>query len=476
MKEKSYYKEIKDVIEELEGNNFLRVQNENNEKVESYWQIGKILVDAQGGKEKAKYGNELIKKWSQEFTNKYGKSYSATSLKYYRQFYMVFPNGPALRGQLSWAYYKLVLPIKNELERMFYLNEAISKNLSSRELEKLIKNKVFADCEDYENKELNIKSTSNELEENETHDEKYYFNEINDIIASLEANNTVRKLKAENEKIEGYWKIGSLIIKAQGGNDRSKYGDNLIKKWAITLENKFGKKYSRTNLFYMRQFYLLFPKWEMVCNNLTWTHYKLILPIKSEFERNYYINQVILNNLSTRELENEIKNKAYERLISNTKENIKIITNSNDTLSIGDMIKDPIIIRSNKKNINELALHKYIIDMVENRFLELGLKFALMGHEYKIRVDNHTYRIDLLFFNVKLNCYVVFELKIGNMKVKDIDELKFYIDLVDKNVKEDYNNPTIGVLVCKEYDKFTIKYASDKEIFATKYKLEDKNK
>ena len=212
----------------------------------------------------------------------------------------------------------------------------------------------------------------------------------------------------------------------------------------------------------------------MLNTRLTWTHYKLILPIKNENERNYYINQVNLNHLSTRELVAEIKSKAFARLSYADKENIQLITDNNYKLTIGDMIKDPIIIRTEEKEINEKALHKFIINMLENRFLELGLKFTLAGHEYKIRVDKHTYKLDLLFFNVKLNAYIVIELKINSMKAKDVDQLKFYTDLVDKYVKEDYNNPTIGVLISKKDDDFIIKYASEKDIFTTKYKLETK--
>ena len=109
--------------------------------------------------------------------------------------------------------------------------------------------------------------------------------------------------------------------------------------------------------------------------------------------------------------------------------------------------------------------------MLENRFLELGLGFALIGHEYKIKVLNHTYRFDLLFFNYKLNAFVVIELKINNMKIKDIDQLKFYTKLADKYLKEKTHNKTIGLLIAKEHDNYVIKYATDNNIFTTTYKL-----
>ena len=143
----------------------------------------------------------------------------------------------------------------------------------------------------------------------------------------------------------------------------------------------------------MRQLFLLFPKASTLWTKLNWSHYKLILPIKNENERNYYINLVILNNLSVRELRREIKNKAFDRLSYADKEHIEIISNTNNTpLSIKDMIKDPIILKADKNidKIDELAIHKYIISLLEDKFLELGTGFTLAGHEYKIHIDNKT--------------------------------------------------------------------------------------
>ena len=145
-----------------------------------------------------------------------------------------------------------------------------------------------------------------------------------------------------------------------------------------------------------RTFYNNFSIWGSVSPKLTWTHYRYILPIKNENERNYYINLVILNNLSSRELQRKIKNKAFNRLSYADKEHIEIISDtsntSNTSLSIKDMIKDPIILKTNKNmdKIDEQAIHKYIISLLEDKFLELGTGFTLAGHEYKIHIDNKT--------------------------------------------------------------------------------------
>ena len=232
-------------------------------------------------------------------------------------------------------------------------------------------------------------------------------------------------------------------------------------------------QYSARELRKMRQFYILFPKWGSLSSTLSWTHYRYLLPIKNENERNYYINQVILNNLSVRELRDLIKSKAYDRLSYADKENIKLIDSNNSTsLTIEDMIKDPILIKINKhvNKLDEKALHKYIIAMLENKFLELGMGFTLAGHEYKIKEDNHTFKIDLLFFNVELNAYIVVELKIREAIPKDIGQLEFYTHLIDKHLKKNNHNKTIGLLIVKKKDKYVIEYTTNKDIFVTTYK------
>ena len=224
----------------------------------------------------------------------------------------------------------------------------------------------------------------------------------------------------------------------------------------------------------MRQLFLLFPKASTLWTKLNWSHYKLILPIKNENERNYYINLVILNNLSVRELQREIKNKSFDRLSYADKEHIEIINNTNNTpLSIKDMIKDPIILKTDKNmdKIDEQAIHKYIISLLEDKFLELGTGFTLAGHEYKIHIDNKTYKIDLLFFNYKLNAFVVVEVKTRKIKHTDIGQLKFYVNYVEDNIKDINHNKTIGLLIVKENNKYIIKYTTSNDILVTTYAL-----
>ena len=219
-----------------------------------------------------------------------------------------------------------------------------------------------------------------------------YYEQVESLIKNNEINKKVRALQDNSETLYTYWNIGRLIVEAQDGKKRAKYGDGLIKKWGKKLSEKYGRGYDYTNLSRMRTLYITFPIIGTLSQQLSWSHYYTILPIKNPNERNYYINRVILDNLSVRDLRREIKNKSFDRLSYADKENIEIISDMNSSLSIKDMIKDPIILKSNidQNEINEKAIHKYIISLLEDKFLELGTGFALVGHEYKIVISNNT--------------------------------------------------------------------------------------
>lgn len=137
--------------------------------------------------------------------------------------------------------------------------------------------------------------------------EKEYYNKITNIIETVEVTSKVRALQDNSEKLKAYFEIGKLLIEAQGGSTRAKYGDNLIKKWSLELTQKYGSNYSKTSLKKMRQFYVYFVKSPTMSDQLNWSQIVELLPIKNENERNYYINQIIINNLSVRELRNEKK-------------------------------------------------------------------------------------------------------------------------------------------------------------------------
>ena len=293
-------------------------------------------------------------------------------------------------------------------------------------------------------------------------------------IKSLIENDIVLKkkhrLEEENNKLKIYFEIGKLIVEAQGGERRAKYGNGLIKEWSIELTRLYGRGYNISNLKRMRQFFLLFKKGASLphqfMTNLTWTNLSIILPIKNISKRNYYINLCIKQNISSRLLKEKINNQEYERL--EYKENIEII-NENKTLTIKDMIKNPIIINTNKNidKLSEKALKSFILDSIENFLLELGVGFTYVGSEYKLG----KYKCDLLFFNTELLSYVVIELKIRELKHIDLGQIKYYIKYIDDNLKKNYMSDTIGIVMCKEGNKIVIKYITDEKVLFTTYRI-----
>ena len=274
------------------------------------------------------------------------------------------------------------------------------------------------------------------------------------------------RLIEENSTLTTYFEIGKLIVEAQGGKERAKYGNGLIKEWSNTLTNLYGKGYDYTNLSRMRKMYLTFEKVGAVPQQLTWTNLSIILPLKEESKINYYINLCIKQNISSRQLKEKIKNKEYERL--EYKNNIELITHDK-SITIKDMIKNPILIKTANSidKLSEKALTKFILEKIEEFLLELGYGFTYVGSEYKLG----NYRCDLLFFNTELTCYIVIELKTKKLKPSDIGQIKFYMNYIDSNMKKGYMNKTIGIILCKENNNIVVKYCTDEKILMSTYKL-----
>ena len=304
-----------------------------------------------------------------------------------------------------------------------------------------------------------------------------YYKEIKNLIEEKEVNDKVRYLESNKETIKTYYEIGRLLIEAQDGEEKAKYGDGLIKKWSSELSREYGKGYNLTNLKNMRQLYLIIKKSRTSCDQLTltWSHWRYLLPLKNENERNYYINRCIQNNLSVRGLINEIKTKSFDRLSYADKKHIKLITDKETSLDIKDMIHDPILINiDDNEKISEKVLKKYILKELEHFFLELGTGFTFVGSEYKLSYDNKNYYVDLLLFNTELNRYIVCELKLGEIKPGDVAQTKVYMMLTDKFLKRRFHNETIGIIITRKNGKLALEYVSDPNIFVTTYRLSNK--
>ena len=298
--------------------------------------------------------------------------------------------------------------------------------------------------------------------------EQQYYEEIEHLIKKHEVSKRVRRLEANNDLVTTYWNVGRLIVEAQGGEKRAKYGNELIKKWSVKLTEIYGKGYNYTNLFRFRKFYLCFPILAAARQVLSWTHYKKLLPIKDENKRNYYVNLCLKNNLSERELTREIKANAYERLVDKP-DKIDIIAPTK--YSITTDMKNPIIIPIKNEVANEYDLELNILANLDFFFKQLGNGFLYAGHQYKISDGKNNY-IDILLFNYKLNAFIVVELKMRSLKKEDKAQMEFYMKLVDEQVKESYHNKTIGIIITKESNEFIVNFVRQEDIIPLSFLME----
>lgn len=218
----------------------------------------------------------------------------------------------------------------------------------------------------------------------------------------------------------------------------------------------------------MRQFYKVLKKWQTLSAKLSWSHYCEILWFDdNKFQ--YYVKISELNSLSIRQLRERIKSNEYERLPESTK-NKSVEQKESD---IVDFIKNPILIKnSNKYDIfSEKVLQKLILEDIENFLEELGIGFTFIKSEYSIKLVNRYNYIDLLLYNIKYRCYVVVELKITELKKEHTGQIMTYMNYIDKNIKTIEENNTVGIIICKQDNKYVIKYCSDERIIAREYEL-----
>ena len=298
-----------------------------------------------------------------------------------------------------------------------------------------------------------------------------YYDEIKNELINNEIYKKVKDYSKNRNELSTYYNVGKLLIEAQGGEDRAKYGDGLIKEYSARLKEELGKGYTFTALSRMRQFYLLSEKIAPMAQQLSWSHYCELLPLKDTNEINYYIKITTNQCLSKRQLREKIKNKEYQRLDDNTK--LKLI--NKEKMSIGDTIKNPIIIKNklgiDKENISEKVLQRLILEDIPSFLKELGDGYSFIENEYKIKINNTYNYIDLLLFNIKYNCYVVVELKVTEVKKEHIGQVEVYMNYIDKHIKGINNNKTIGIIVARRDNHYYIEYSSDKRIYTRDYEI-----
>ena len=291
-----------------------------------------------------------------------------------------------------------------------------------------------------------------------------YYDEIKNELVNNEITKKVKDYSKNRSDLTTYYNVGKLLSEAG-----KHYGEGIIKEYSKRLTNEFETKFGITLLKRIRQFYIVIEKGATMSHQLSWSHYCELLPVNSIDKINYYIKITKEQNLSIRELRTKIKNNEYERLDESTKEKLK----EKEKLKLPDLVKNPIQIKNTSGNneISEKVLQKLILEDISSFLKELGNGFCFIDNEYKIKIGDRYNYIDLLLFNYEFNCFVVVELKVSELKKEHIGQIEFYMNYIDKNLKNINQNKTIGIIICKKENRYVIEYCSDDRILAREYEL-----
>lgn len=282
--------------------------------------------------------------------------------------------------------------------------------------------------------------------------------------------------------VTAYWNVGRLIVEdEQKGHIRAEYGKAILADLSKRLTDEFGKGFDERELRRIRQFYLVFPKWDALRPELTWTHYRLLIRVQNEQARLWYMNEAAEQTWSSRQLDRQISVLYYERLL-----------NSTDTLSVREeaennlvqlapqeFIHDPYVLEFlNLKNypaLHETDIEKSLINNLQSFLLELGKGFCFVARQKLMRYDNEDFYVDLVFYHSILKCHVLIDLKLGKLTHQDVGQMDSYIRMFDDLYKHTDDNPTLGLILCSDKNEAVVKYsvlAEHRQIFASKYLLE----
>ena len=288
-----------------------------------------------------------------------------------------------------------------------------------------------------------------------------------------------------------YFEIGKVIVEEeQKGKSRAEYGKQILKGLSEKLTKEFGKGFSVTNLQQMRQFYLTYEKQQTPSVksekgqtlsdefNLSWSHYLMLMRIDNSEERSFYEKEAIENNWSLRELKRQFNSALYERLaLSRDKKGVKQLAEKGQIIETPhDSLKDPYVLEfvglKEDTKYSETELEQKLIDKLEHFLLELGKGFAFIGRQVRFTFEEDHFRVDLVFYNRLLRCFVIIDLKIGQLTHQDLGQMQMYVNYYDRFVKLPEENKTIGIILCKDKNDALVEITlpeNNEQIFASKY-------
>jgi predicted nuclease of restriction endonuclease-like (RecB) superfamily len=289
--------------------------------------------------------------------------------------------------------------------------------------------------------------------------------------------------------VEAYWRIGRMIVEEeQVGKERAGYGEQLMNTLSRRLTEEFGKGFAETNLKYFRQFYLTYPAQSTeeirhtLCDELTWSHYRLLMRVEKAGAREWYMNEAASQNWSVRALQRQINSLYYERLLM-SRDKAPVAEEMQEKTAplapaAGDFIKDPYVLEflgiPDAYQFREAELERAIIGKLQAFMLELGKGFAFVGRQHRISTESKDFFIDLVFYNYILKCFLLIDLKTSELTHEDIGKMDMYVRLFEDTVKGADDNPTVGLILCTDTDHTVVKYSvlnESRQLFASKYSL-----
>ncbi len=284
-------------------------------------------------------------------------------------------------------------------------------------------------------------------------------------------------------QVHTYWGVGRHIVEfEQGGAGRAVYGTGLMTALARSLTAEFGKGFDVSNLRHMRQFYLAFPIRDALRRELSWTHYRLLLRVDDPEARKWYMAEAASQNWGTRALERQIGTLFYERmLLSQDRAAVRQESDAvaqEERLSPRMFIRDPLVLEflglPGTGKLLESQFEDALIDNLQSFLLELGKGFAFVARQQRISTESKDFYIDLVFYHYLLKCFVLFDLKTGELTHQDIGQMDMYVRMYDDKRRGTDDNPTVGIILCAHKDDSVVRYSvlhGNEQLFATKYRL-----
>ena len=307
---------------------------------------------------------------------------------------------------------------------------------------------------------------------------KEFIQQIQAIIATAK-DRAIRSV--DTERVLMYWQIGKVILEEeQEGKERAGYGEFLIKSLAEALQPQFGSGFSYRQLNLFRQFYRSFPIVNALRSQFSWTHYRTLIRIDNQDKREFYIVEAAKNNWTARQLERQVNSQLFERLLmSNAIKDVLAVARDEKLPSDAkEIIKDPMVLEflglKREAAYYEKDLEAAIITHLKDFLLEIGNGFSFVARQKRIHIDGDEFSIDLVFYNRLLQCFVVIEIKSAKLTHQDIGQLQMYVNYYDRFEKQDFENPTIGILLCADKNDAVVKITlpeNSKNIIASKYQL-----